>query len=468
MRGGWENFKLVATGRWAVSFIGFGITMPFGVLISIERELTLNQAGDFNQAFLTVSSGYFITMLYLFILQSTILKKRSQRAVPVFICILSWYSSGAVLGFSTALYAKLAFESDWQIFQRMVAPFFFTGTALALTAYYLGTIGRLREEAIAFDTLEAMVMTDSQNLEFSVNENHKNISALFKTLVRPGVLNIINSLSEIQKSGRLNNLTTELDKIKEQSLKLIRTLDQGGTSQSSEKYEFPDSSRLKNYENSLISVIFPRLISVRISVYVMALGATVGQFPRNGIQGVAAGLTGSVLIGCGLFILSRFYRMSTVQSHGGLRFSFFFLAFIFQVIWTYMQPIVGFNLENPYNPWYSAAKTIYGVYVASIIASLIVINAERKNLYAERVNNLSRELEQKGIELKDLGKKVLEVRYGTLLGKIGSISLAINLLSSIKDAGQTSIDILKVLQQASDLLSDSLALLAGLIDEPST
>ena len=154
MNDGWNNFKLVATGRWAVSFIGFLITVPFGLIVSVEREINFNPAGGLYQAFLIACSGYFATFIYVFTLQATILKKRSLKAEPILKCIFTWYSAGVLLGLSTTAYATVAFGVSGNILERVAMPTFYTGVALALTAYFLGTIGRLREENKAFDNLE--------------------------------------------------------------------------------------------------------------------------------------------------------------------------------------------------------------------------------------------------------------------------------------------------------------------------
>jgi hypothetical protein len=203
---------------------------------------------------------------------------------------------------------------------------------------------------------------------------------------------------------------------------------------------------------------------VRISFFVIVLGAVTGQFPRNGIAGVVAGLTGSIIIGIGLFVLSRLYKKSIVQRHVSLRFLFFFLAFALQVLWTFMQPYVGFDLNDPYNPFYSGAKTIYGVYMASIIASLIVMNAEQKGIHFERSRRLLAEFERRTGEIEVSEERILELRYGTLLGKLGSVSLAMNLLETSEEIGQKTLDIEVVLREASELLDESISILKVMTD----
>ena len=464
MRAGWENFKLVASGRWSISFIGFLITVPFGVIVSIERELTFDPDGDLYRAFLITCAGYFVTFLYIFIVQATILRNRVQKAVPIARCILIWYSAGLVYGISTAIYAKFAFASDWWILERTVMPTLYIGAALALTAYFLGTIGRLREENRAFNNLESFLLSDSKGLTLSEDASYQNATTVYATLVRPEVKKISTVLYTLENNMIYAHLKSQIARLQDQSQELKRILDGRIGLQLSKTSDPLDSWNLRNNEVSLFSEILPRHISVRISFFVIVLGAVTGQFPRNGIAGVVAGLTGSIIIGIGLFVLSRLYKKSIVQRHVSLRFLFFFLAFALQVLWTFMQPYVGFDLNDPYNPFYSGAKTIYGVYMASIIASLIVMNAEQKGIHFERSRRLLSEFERRTGEMEVSEERILELRYGTLLGKLGSVSLAMNLLETSEEIGQRTLDIEVVLREASELLDESISILKVMTD----
>jgi hypothetical protein len=287
---------------------------------------------------------------------------------------------------------------------------------------------------------------------------------VYATLVRPEVKKISTVLSTLEDQVTYAHLRSHIVRLQDQCQELKRILDKRINLQLSKVSEPLDSWKLRNNEVSLFSEIFPRHISVLLSFFVIVLGAVTGQFPRNGIPGVIAGLTGAVFIGIGLFVLSKFYKKSFVQSHLSLRFFFFFLAFAIQVFWTFLQPYVGFDLNDPYNPLYSGAKTIYGVYVASIIASLIVMNAEQKGIHFERSRRLLAEFERRTSEIEVSEERMLEIRYGTLLGKLGSVSLAMNLLETSEEIGQRSLDIEAVLQEASELLDESISILEGMAD----
>jgi len=362
------------------------------------------------------------------------------------------------------MYAKFAFASDWWIFERTAMPTLYIGAALALTAYFLGTIGRLREENRAFNNLESILLSDSKGLTLSEDESYQNATTVYATLVRPEVKKISNVLYTLENNVTYAHLRSHIVRLKDQSQELKRILDKRINLQLSKVSEPLDSWKLRKNEVSLFSEILPRQISVRLSFIVIVLGGVTGQFPRNGIPGVIAVLTGAVFIGFGLFVLSRFYQRSFVQRHVSLRFLFFFLAFSVQVFWTFIQPYVGFDLNDPYNPFYSGAKTIYGVYIASIIASLIVMNAEQKDIHFERSRRLLAEFERRTGEIEVSEERMLEIRYGTLLGKLGSVSLAMNLLETSEEIGQRSLDIEAVLREASELLDESILILESMTD----
>jgi hypothetical protein len=61
-------------------------------------------------------------------------------------------------------------------------------------------------------------------------------------------------------------------------------------------------------------------------------------------------------------------------------------------------------------------------------------------------------------------ERILELRYGTLLGKLGSVSLAMNLLETSEEIGQRTLDIEAVLREASELLDESISILKVMTD----
>jgi hypothetical protein len=92
------------------------------------------------------------------------------------------------------------------------------------------------------------------------------------------------------------------------------------------------------------------------------------------------------------------------------------------------------------------------------------MNAEQKDIHFERSRKLLAEFDRRTSEKEVSDERMLEIRYGTLLGKLGSVSLAMNLLETSEEIGQRSLDIEAVLREASDLLDESISILESMTD----
>jgi hypothetical protein len=73
-----ERFKVASTGRWAVSIRIYMLTVPFAVLINMERENILNP-GNATRSFAICMAGEFASYLYIFIAQATLRHANSTR-----------------------------------------------------------------------------------------------------------------------------------------------------------------------------------------------------------------------------------------------------------------------------------------------------------------------------------------------------------------------------------------------------
>jgi hypothetical protein len=189
----------------------------------------------------------------------------------------------------------------------------------------------------------------------------------------------------------------------------------------------------------------------------IGFGAFVGQFPRNGMEGVTAGGIGTVILGLALFGLARVAK--------GKRFGNFPLfipfsyltVFLVQVLWTSMQSTVGFDLNNPYNPFYSGLKTVYGVFLASLISELITSTTDDLGDSRVRNNEINDQISQLSRDQKALQNTLLEARYGEIQGKISGVVMAIRLLQS--DSGS--------IERQSQLVMDAQKLLVQAIEDMS-
>ena len=454
MREAFKSFSDAATGRWAVSLPAFLLIIPFGALVGVERESAFNPDFPYSQQILIVAAGYFSSFIYIFIAQHLLLGDRKVRKQPLWRCIFVWYSAGAVWGLMSTIYARLAFEDQTGIAARLPLPVFYSGTALALMAYYFGVIDRRRIEAEALRKLELMLETDRDEL-------HHNEIALRKEARIALESNINKQLIELQASlqspqNLRGNLISPLARLQELSIELATVVKQEITSLSERRVNEPSV----NEDDEGIPLwrgLFPRVLSVRISMLAIGFGAFVGQFPRNGIEGVIAGEVGTAIIGLALFGLAKLA--------GGKRFGNFPLfipfsyltVFLVQVLWTAMQGPVGFVLNDPYNPFYSGLKTVYGVFLASLISELITSTTDNLGDTRVRNNEINDQISQLSRDQKALKRTLLEARYGEIQGKISGVVMAIRLLQS--DAG--------TIERQSQLLLDAQKQLAQALEDIS-
>jgi hypothetical protein len=91
---------------------------------------------------------------------------------------------------------------------------------------------------------------------------------------------------------------------------------------------------------------------------------------------------------------------------------------------------IGFNLDDPYIPWYSALKTIYGFYLASIIASLIVDTSSEFKFALNESDKIQGRIAIQENEQEALNRHLFATRFGALQGKITGVTMALQLLSN--------------------------------------
>jgi len=129
-------------------------------------------------------------------------------------------------------------------------------------------------------------------------------------------------------------------------------------------------------------------------------------------------------------------------------------AFVLQAAYTLIQPKLLIVLDNPYAPWYSAIKTTYGLYIASVIASMLVlVQGGFKNLI-ESGAQLEKNVEILNFQNLALEQSITESQFGTLQGKISGVCMAIHIMSSMEAIDQKRKT--ELLSDASQLLKESL------------
>jgi hypothetical protein len=253
------------------------------------------------------------------------------------------------------------------------------------------------------------------------------------------------------------NLTLPLERLQEHSFELAKVVKQEIASLSGKTRVYEPSVDESDDGIPLWRGIFPKVLSVKISMLAIGFGAFVGQFPRNGIEGVAAGAVGTVILGLALFGLARLAKGKTFGNFP-LFIPFSYLTvFLVQVVWTSMQDTVGFELNDPYNPFYSGLKTVYGVFLASLISELITSTTDDLGDGRVRNGEINNQISQLSRNEKALKRTLLEARYGEIQGKISGVVMAIRLLQSdtgsIERQSQLVLDAQKQLVQALEDMS---------------
>ena len=246
-----------------------------------------------------------------------------------------------------------------------------------------------------------------------------------------------------------------LSKLHAQSLEINRALEvergallgpRNGNSQTIESH----------VEVSYWSAVIPKIISVRLTALFYTLGVFSGQFQRNGIEGVLAGMLGIVPLMIVLLPLSQIIKR--VKRGRFMLFLITFLsAFLASYFYNIAQTSIGFNLDFPYQPWYSALKTTYGIYFASVIASLIVDVSGKHEMATFRGQANRKNVDQLFSRSVALEKTLYESQFGALQGKISGVTMALHLIESETMGRIAPARKLELLGNANDLLGQSLA-----------
>ena len=443
------NFKRVATGRWALSISTFSLTIPFGVATAFEREINLHSTLAMANHVNIVFAGFFASFLYAFVMQATFVKNRRVKAEPLWKCLFLWFSIGAVQGSVSSLYAWIVYDSAKFNLQLILVPTVYTGLALALLAYYFGSIELRRIQDSALKGLDSLLEVDQLEMRANATLQQAEISTLLREILEPQIRKLRDSLllESDHSSTRIQNLARACNKL----LDLI-------DAQLSPKLEKKSSASTEvnrgKGANRFPVEFFPRALSVRISMLVITIGTFTGQMPRNGWPGVQAGFLGVLIIGCLLKVLHDLIKkLRPEQKSAGMLFAYP-LVFLAQVGWNLLQAPLGFELENPYHPVYSGLKTLYGVYIASVISNLIEMSVADLSSTQELSGGKIREISELEKIESARRKSLFDARFGTLQGKISGMILTLNIFHTERSSEINSLDHDKLVENVSQLLNE--------------
>jgi hypothetical protein len=447
-----QRFRYAATGRWAVSIRTYTpIVMPFGFLTSVEREQSFNGT-SITQAVVISVGGELVCALYLFIMQTALLGNRYQRLQSLWRCLIVWFGAGFVRGFFTACNANWNFGYDFNFLNRIIPSMIFTGSAMALVAFFFGSIERKRIEIKALSSLDHILQTDQESLIETEAQQKILAQQVYQSQIMPQIKSLQLGISELLKDPQNQTETRSLTTLYEQSVEV-------GNSLQFQKVNIKNQQSLNLNSNkdqnpiSYWSALLPKTLSVRITFVVLLLGSFAGQYSRNGIEGVKAGFVGAVIVTAYIFPLAQIVKRN-VRFKSVAYFLGYVGAFVLQAVYNVIQPKLLIVLDNPYAPWYSAIKTTYGLYLASVIASMLVLVQGSFKSLIESGAQLEKNVELLQLENLALEQSITESQFGTLQGKIAGVSMALHLMGTMESIDQRRKT--ELLSSASVLLNESL------------
>jgi len=446
-----ERFRVAATGRWAVSIRSFTLTIPFVFAINIERENLLNP-GNFTRSLAICIAGEIASYLYIFIAQATLLKHRRERLQRLSVCIFVWFSTGAVKGIFFIIYAVWAYVYEANSLERILPSTAFSGFSFALLAFYFGTIDRKRIESKALHSLDQFLAVD-QGLKIANDAKARmNVIQVLKETLIPQIEKLENTLSGTSPvNTKTETLFTLLSR---QSKQLLDTIEFQSQVIARSRAKGPQGNSAFR-EISLFQGFIPQVISVRLTLIVVVLGMSIGQITRNGGLGVASGLVGAAVLGIVVFSLRMFSKKLSGRKLTYLVIASFPIVFLTQMIYVTNLSRIGFNLENPYIPVYSAMKTVYGFYLASIVASLVVDTSDGFKNSAGEYEDLRLSIANLDLEQAALDNHLFATRFGTIQGKITGVTMALQIVTNQPSKKLNAEKIEEILSGAVKLLSDA-------------
>ena len=460
MKDAFTRFRYASTGRWAVSIRTYSaIIFPFGFLTSIEREQLFHTIG-IAQAATIAFAGEITACLYIYILQATLLRGRYEQLQPLRRCAFVWVSAGVVRGFFTACYGFWVYGFALNFSSRIVPSTFYTAFAMMVAAFYFGSIERKRIEIQAMNSL-GKVLSQEQN---ELSGIQKDLSAQFSEVLDKELLPQAEVLRDQISQALISQPQSENNHIFEELQIKGNELSSALEIQLEKFIGAKSKTNTEPFEEAQFSYWFaliPRTVSIRLTFILLLLGSASGQFPRNGLGGVLSGILATFIIVAYLLPFSFLFKRTNFSrvilltaSFGGV--------FLLQYFYVIMQSTVLTSLERPFEPWYAGLKTMYGVYLASVVASLMIQIGYSHKGVVEGSLNLQEGIQSLTKSNLGLESSNFEARYGVLQGKITGVTIALHLLNS-KSLGEISESRKQeLLFNANSLLTQSIASIKNL------
>lgn len=455
MREQFQHFKLVATGRAAVSMPSMVLYLPISFIFALEREFALSQ-GSLNDQIKIVLAGEFTSFLFLHLSALTLLRNRGKQGQNLYLCIFVWAMTGVIRGYFAEFYAAsvLNYESHWE--NRIILSAIFSTLGLGLSAYTFGYIYEIETKKSVLLSINRFISADSKKLNASqIAMKEEAIITLQQNLI-PKVIQLQSLSSGIKRVESSANLAASLQSLEEQAHRLAYQM--RVSLDNLESIPNPRSSALsRRFTSSRVLISFwPTKLSVKLSLLFLSAGGIIVQFGRNSFSGVMTALISTILSGTVLLIFQRLIRKSANPDKHLLYICAYVSIFFVQFFYASQFMPQLFELAQTFSPWYSATKVTFAVFMASFFLSYIEADSALVAEMSAEISNSREKLKSKTGKNEILESINTSTNQGVLQGKISGVILALNMISEDEDSNKPSKDPVNVINRATKLLSDSI------------
>lgn len=451
-----QHFKLVSTGRTAVSMPSMALYLPISFIFALEREFVL-APGSLNNQVRIVLAGELTSFLFLHICSITILKNRKIREQNIYLCFLVWVTTGVIRGFFAEYFATSILHYESYALKRILVSVMFSAMGLALAAYSFGSIYEIETKQAALRSLNGFISTESLNLnDEQIAMKEEAIITLQKTLI-PKVIQLQRLTTGLKKFDHSEALSSALFSLEELAHRLAYQMRVNlDKLESIPNPRLGVTSRLFNSRNVTLK-IWPNFFSVKLSLFFLSMGGVIVQYGRNSTTGTLSSLLGCVPIGIVLLIFERLIKKTSVHRKEFLYTCAYITVFVVQYMYISLLVPQLFDLLQPFNPIYSAAKVTFAVYLASLFLSFLDADILLLNSMTNESSKSRQVLDLKNNKNEILDAVNVTTNQGVLQGQISGAIFALNLLTKDEDTRVLSQDPSIVVTNANTLLTNAIA-----------
>ena len=450
-----QHFKLVSTGRTAVSMPSMVLYLPLSFIFALEREFVL-APNNLNNQLKIVLAGELTSFLFLHISALTVLKNRKLREQNLFLCLMVWAITGVIRGFFSEFYASSVLNYQSYAANRILTSVLFSTLGLAFAAYSFGSTYAIDTKKSALRSLNGFILSENADLNAKQSAMKEEAIITLQQSLVPKVIQLQNLTSGLKKIDTSDALQQSLHSLEEQAQHLAYQM----------RVNLDKLESIPNPRTGVTSRLFilsknspaiwPTKLSVKLSILFLSIGGVIVHIGRNSISGVLSSLFGSVIIGGALLIFERLLQKAKSDLKQFLFISTFISVFAIQYFYASRLVPEVFKLDQPLNPWCSSAKVTFAVFLASSFLSYLDRDTSILKSMIDQSSS-SREV----LNLQKNRYEILEAtntstNQGALQGQISGALLSLNLLTKDEDLNLTRLNAADIIDNANILLTNAI------------